>query len=322
MSISLKLKRAINVYLKEYLCLTEDESILIISDTKRQELSFNFFEMTNKITQDSFYLEIGNLYNDPLKLPNIFYEAAKAVDTILFVADMPIMGSPILRKISDLGVRVAVLPLISEDALSRCMITKADELLDIAKNFELRLQNAENIRIETKSGTNLTLPVKDREIFLNTGILKKIGETGYIPSGKIYLSPIDEMSYGTLIVDCYIQGIGLLKSPVKIEIENGMAVKIYTDSDDGRNFQKIINQYGEDARNIAEFGLGINPKSLVSSDFYETESSFGTCFVAFGGNIALGGKVDVPARISCIIQNPSIFVDDKFLLNNGKLVNK
>lgn len=317
---SLKLKRAVNTLVKDFLGLNEDESILILSDAKRQELGFVFFESAKKISNDSFYLELGTDYENHEQLPGIILETAKSVDSVMVVGDIPILGSRILRQISSLGIRVGILPSISEDGLARCMTADHEKMLVISSKVEHILSRTSIIRLESRNGTDISMPVKGREVFSATGILRKIGETGVIPSGKVYVSPWDEKSNGIIVVDAFIEGMGPLKNAVTIEIENGIATKITGDGEEPKNLARMLNKYGEDARTLAEFGIGINYKAILSNDFVESEISLGSCFIAFGNNILLGGNSDVPMRLSCIIEKPSVFVDDEFLINNGKLV--
>lgn len=316
---SLKLKRAINSLLKDYLSLNDEESILVISDSKKQELSLLVFELAKKVTTDVYYLEIGNSA-DKESLPNIILEASKAVDTIMVVADIPIYHSRMLREISSLGIRVAILPQISEDGLSRSMQAETEEILKFAEMFENKLKNTSIIRIESKNGTDISLPIKNRDVFASTGILRKIGEVGIVPSSKVFVSPWDEKSNGIIVFDGYIEQIGPLKNTVQVQIEDGIATKITGDGDEAKQLAKILNKYGEEARNLAEFGLGINPKAIISSDFYESESSLGTCFIAFGNNLRLGGNIDLPLRLSCVIEKPTVLFDDESFITNGKFM--
>lgn len=316
---SLKLKRGINSLIKDYLSLNDEESILVISDHKKQELSLLVFELAKKVTSDVYYLELGNTA-DSQDLPNIILEASKAVDTIMVIADIPIYQSNMLREISSLGIRVAILPQISEDGLGRCMQAETDEILKNAELFESKLKNTSIVRIESKNGTDISLPIKNRDIFVDTGILRKIGEVGIVPSSKVYVSPWDEKSNGIIVFDGYIDQIGVLKNTISVQIEDGIATKITGDGEEAKLLAKILNKYGEEARNLAEFGLGINPKAIISNDFYESESALGTCFIAFGNNLRLGGNVDIPLRLSCIIEKPSVLFDDENFITNGKMM--
>jgi len=274
--------------------------------------------LAKKITTDSYYLEICDGLTEAEVLPSIIFESSKSVDSLLVVADIPIMDSKLIKKISSLGIKVGVLPSISEDAFTRCMSVESDTIHETSTKILSILQNASMVRVEAKNGTNISLPIKNREVYAETGILKKIGQTGYIPSGKVFVSPWDAKSNGIIIFDAYIEQIGVLKNAVKVEVENGIATKISGDGEEAKTLAKILNKHGEEARNVAEFGLGINNKAIISSDFFESEISLGTCYIAFGKNISLGGNVDIPIRLSCVLEKPSIFIDDEYLINNGK----
>ncbi len=90
---------------------------------------------------------------------------------------------------------------------------------------------------------------------------------------------------------------------------------------------KLLNEILEKVKNkkaynIAELGIGTNPKAVITGSTLEDEKVKGTCHLALGNNIGFGGKIDVPVHIDGVIKKPTIFIDAKVIIKDGKLIQK
>ena len=84
--------------------------------------------------------------------------------------------------------------------------------------------------------------------------------------------------------------------------------------------EKEVNEIGKMARNIAEIGIGTNPKARVIGNILEDEKVFGTVHIAIGNNLSFGGSVDVPLHVDGIILNPTLEADGEVLIKDGKWI--
>ena len=75
----------------------------------------------------------------------------------------------------------------------------------------------------------------------------------------------------------------------------------------------LIKPLGRAALNIAEFGIGLNPKAKVTGNVLEDEKAKQTAHIAIGANISFGGKVSCPCHLDFVFFNPHIFIDGKQL---------
>jgi len=82
-----------------------------------------------------------------------------------------------------------------------------------------------------------------------------------------------------------------------------------------------LSNYEKEAKNIAEFGVGTNPKAKVSGNILEDEKVFGTIHIALGSNYDFGGQVKAPIHLDGIIKTPTVLVDEKYLFKEGRIVN-
>ncbi len=70
------------------------------------------------------------------------------------------------------------------------------------------------------------------------------------------------------------------------------------------------------ARNIADFGIGINPRAKLIGNVLEDEKVGGTVHIALGDNSTFGGDVIAGIHLDGIITKPKLFVDgEDFVLS-------
>jgi leucyl aminopeptidase (aminopeptidase T) len=83
---------------------------------------------------------------------------------------------------------------------------------------------------------------------------------------------------------------------------------------------EALTAHGEGGTNVAELGIGTNEKAILSGNLIEDEKILGTAHVAFGANAAIGGTVQVPIHIDCVVMKPSVTVDGEPLIRAGDLL--
>ncbi len=114
-------------------------------------------------------------------------------------------------------------------------------------------------------------------------------------------------------------GIGLLDEPVKLTVQNGYAVKI-EGGEGAKKLEEMLAPFGKEAGNIAELGIGTNDQAALVGIILEDEKVLGTVHVAVGNNASFGGTVTVPVHLDGIITSPTLEVDGRLVMQNGKLL--
>ena len=71
--------------------------------------------------------------------------------------------------------------------------------------------------------------------------------------------------------------------------------------------------------NLAEFGIGTNPKAKLIGNVLEDEKVLGTCHIALGDNSTFGGRVNAGIHVDGIIKHPTIKLDGKIVMREGEL---
>ncbi|MHA1409989.1 MAG: aminopeptidase, partial [Candidatus Odinarchaeia archaeon] len=123
-----------------------------------------------------------------------------------------------------------------------------------------------------------------------------------------------------------IGGIGSIKSPIILEVENGIAYNAH--SDDEKLQQKVYALLDRDQYSsiCGEFAISINKKARVNSEFLEAEKAFGTAHIAFGNNMSFpGGQNPSISHVDFLISEPTVVVttsthQEITLMKNGKFI--
>ncbi|OGU58067.1 MAG: hypothetical protein A2X64_03415 [Ignavibacteria bacterium GWF2_33_9] len=316
----LKLQKASRIALKSFMGLEEGETLLVISDEMMRDIGLSLYEAGTLIAKESFYLEMKSRENNGQEPPEQISEMMKTVDVVVAATSRSLTHTNARREASKLGVRVGTMPNITEETMVRCLNTNSNKVVEVTEFVHGLFKDVNEIRVTSKKGTDVTFKATGRKVIPSTGILRNIGDAGNLPSGEVYLAPIEGTTNGRLVFDGSIAGIGLLSHSVFVDVENGIATKIAGKGGEARVFGRVINRYDDLSRTIGEFGIGTNPFAKLTGDILEDEKALGTCHFAFGNNISMGGTVDVPLHVDGIIIKPTIYFDGKMIMKNGKVI--
>ncbi|MBA3064791.1 hypothetical protein FP803_05115 [Candidatus Woesearchaeota archaeon] len=67
-------------------------------------------------------------------------------------------------------------------------------------------------------------------------------------------------------------------------------------------------------------GIGTNPKAKITGNVLEDEKVLGTVHFAFGNDLSYNGTNNIPLHLDGVIKEPTIEVDGKTIMKNGKLL--
>jgi leucyl aminopeptidase (aminopeptidase T) len=164
-------------------------------------------------------------------------------------------------------------------------------------------------------GTDLTLNLAARDGAPDDGDLTERGAFGNLPAGEGFISPVD--AAGT-IVPASLAGIGLAPQRPMLTIEAGRLAAATGHA--GEALLGLLEPYGELGRNVAELGVGTNESATLTGNVLEDEKILGTVHIAFGASAGIGGSVSVPIHIDVVVENASLTVDGRPVLDAGRYV--
>jgi len=290
------------------------ESVLIIVDTSTPvSIAKSLFEAANNLGCEVILMTMLPRTRHGEEIPLPVAEAMKNSDVVIAPTTFSLTHTQARINACKAGARVASMPGITEKMMATGgMTADYNKVNEIANRLNEKLGGAKRIRVVTDSGTDITFDLEGCKWYKDTGICHERGCSSNLPAGELYIAPKD--ANGIFVVDGSMSGFGILDSPLEFRVE-----KRYVTDIKGKHAGKlnsILDKVGEKARNIAEFGIGINPEAKLIGNVLEDEKVGGTVHIALGDNSTFGGDVIAGIHLDGIIRNPEIFVDgEKFILS-------
>jgi len=210
---------------------------------------------------------------------------------------------------NEAGARVATLPGITEDVFTTGLDADYDSIAAHCEAVREQVAEAEEIRVTTDAGTDITFGVGNREWLADTGIVHEPGDMSNLPAGEVFISPTT--ADGTFVVDGTMRPHGLLEEGhhLTFEVEDGLITHI-SDDEILETVENAADEVGDAAYNLAELGIGTNVAvtELVGSVLLD-EKAGGTVHIAIGDDAGIGGETDAPIHLDGIIREPTVLAD-------------
>lgn len=295
------------------------ENVVIVCDAPLRDIGKAFWEAACNLEADAILCEIIPRSSNGEEPPKPVASLLESCDVFMIPTSKSLTHTDARRRACAKGARGATLPNITVDTMKRTLVADYRKIEERTKRVAEALKGANEARVVTEIGTDITMKIAGRQCKLDTGIIDKPGLFTNLPAGEAYLAPIEGTAKGKLIADGSCAGVGVVSQPIIIEVIDGLAEKI-TGGKEAENLNHLINRFGKEARNIAELGIGTNDKAILSGSVLEDEKVMGTVHIALGDNISMGGNVSVPSHLDLIIKNPTLLIDGKEIIRGGKLL--
>jgi leucyl aminopeptidase (aminopeptidase T) len=245
--------------------------------------------------------------------------AAMLEADVLLVPTVQSLSHTAARKAAtDAGARAATLPGATEEMLARVMSADMEELRRRGSELADLLTAGSEAHITSAEGSDLTLNIDGREGIPDSGELTEPGAFGNLPCGEGFISPHHDSGSGKLVVDGVIASIGIPEKPVELTIEDGALVDATGEM--GEELMRQLTAAGPDGTRVAELGIGTNEKAILTAELLEDEKLLGTVHVAFGASAGIGGEIQVPVHLDCVVMKPTLTVDGREVIRDGQLL--
>lgn len=314
------MSKAAQTALTQCMSLKKKDSVLIVTDTLKKRIAEDFFYEAIKLAKNVLLITMPVGKIDGEEPPKLVAEVMKrGYDILLLITTASLSHTKATTAARKTGSRVASMPGITEDMMKRCIPVDYRKIALLNKKISKRLKKAHSVRITTSKGTDFVVSVKrNRVLDDDNGIYTKPGSIGNLPAGELAFAPLENKSNGVFIVDASMIE-KKLKKPIKIKVKNNYAYEI-TGGKEAKQLLKMIKPLGKSAFNIAELGIGTNPKARITGLILEDEKVVGTCHVALGNSSALGGKVYAKCHLDGIMTKPTIYFDKNCIMRNGRFL--
>jgi leucyl aminopeptidase (aminopeptidase T) len=311
-----KLFKAAQVAMSNCMALKKGESVLVITDEPERKVGYALWGAARELTSEAMLLEILPRSSNGEEPPEMVAKFMKDFDVLMIPTSKSMSHTKARRDACEAGVRCATLPGILEDTMERTLNADYNEIAKRSLKLAEIVNGSRTAKVTTPAGTDITMSIEGRECHADTGLVHQPGDFSNLPAGEAYIAPLEGTANGVIVVDGSM--VGKVKKPIKIVVKDGFATQI-TGGSSAEELVKILEPFGQPGRNVAELGIGTNHKAKIVGSVLEDEKVLGTVHMALGDNQSMGGKVSVPSHLDGILLKPSLWIDEKKLMEDGQL---
>jgi leucyl aminopeptidase (aminopeptidase T) len=313
-----ELDQAVSAVVRDCLGVVEGETVLVICNPVTQGIGERMRDEAQDAGADAVLAVMAERASHAAEPPAPIAVAMAAVDVVLAPTVQSLSHTAARKAATDAGARVATLPGVSEEMLARLMSADMEGLRRKGRAIAELLTAGSEARITCSNGSDLRLGLEGRTGIPDAGELTEPGAFGNLPCGEGFIAPLEGTTEGRLVVDGTIATIGAGDERVELLVEGGHLVS--ASGGRGKRLMELLTAPGPDGTNVAELGIGTNEKAILSGEILEDEKLLGTVHVAFGASAAIGGTVQVPVHLDCLVIKPDVTVDGEPMVRDGALL--
>ncbi|MCK4404411.1 MAG: aminopeptidase [candidate division Zixibacteria bacterium] len=311
-----KLLKAAQVAVNNCLAVKKGESVLVITDEPERKIGYAFWEAAEEAGSEAMLLEILPRSSNGEEPPEAVAKFMKDFDVLIIPTSKSMTHTNARREACEAGARCVTLPGILEDTMERTLNADYHEIAKRSIKLAEIVSQGRTAKVTTPAGTDITMSLEGRECHADTGLVHNPGDFSNLPAGEAYIAPVEGTANGIIMVDGAM--MGKVKTPIKIVVKDGFATQITGDRS-AEELEKVLEPFGQPGRNIAELGIGTNHKAQIVGSVLEDEKVMGTVHMALGDNKSMGGNVSVQSHLDGILLKPTLWIDDKKIMEDGVL---
>jgi leucyl aminopeptidase (aminopeptidase T) len=312
------LERAVSAVVNDCVRVREGEDVLVVANPATLGLGERLRGEAGRAGADAVLALMAERASHAAEPPAPIAAAMKAADVVLAPTVQSLSHTASRKAASAAGARIATLPGVTEQMLARVMSADMAELKRKGRAVAELLSAADEASITCANGSDLRLGLAGREAIPDAGELGYDGAFGNLPCGEGFIAPVEGTCEGTLIVDGTIAGVGIPAGPVRMEIAGGRLVA--ASGPEGEKLLELLTTHGVEATTVAEMGIGTNEMAELTGNVLEDEKILGTAHVAFGASAAIGGTIQVPVHLDCVVTRPTVEVGGTAVVREGQFL--
>ncbi len=308
---------AVKTVLRDCLDLSPGEEVLVICNSMNEDLGSLLRINAQGEGGEATLAVIAERDSSAGEPPAAVAAAMLVADIVVAPTAQSISHTEARKAATEAGVRIASMPGVTEEMLARVMSADLIQLRKRGTAIGRAMGAGAEARITCARGSDLRLGLEDRTATVDAGALTMKGAFGNIPCGEAFIAPMEGTAEGRLVVDGSIAGIGRVSEPIELTVREGHLTE--AGGEQGEALMGQLTEWGKEGTNVAELGIGTNEAALLTGNILEDEKILGTAHVAFGASAAIGGAVQVPVHVDCVLRRPTVEIDGAAVVEAGDL---
>ncbi|MGE1062469.1 hypothetical protein NXG27_07570 [Megasphaera paucivorans] len=298
----------------------ENEKILIVTDPDSIKIAQAIWDAAEKFPNRSMVMMPTQTMHGQ-EPPDIITAAMLEADVIFRATKFSISSTDAKRKACSNGARDLNcsdydLKMLEEGGLTVDFAAQEKKVTKMNA-----LMEGHTIEITTQNGSHFTADITGRKGFPQYGRSLVPGQTSSPPDIECAIGANIGTANGVVFIDGSIPHpkLGLLKEPICFKIKDSKIVDI-SGGEQAKIFADILASYkNSNVYHIGEIGVGMNPACRLNGRMLEDEGCYGTMHFGVGDDRTFGGTNACPIHLDCVYIKPTLRVDGKIILKDGKL---
>jgi leucyl aminopeptidase (aminopeptidase T) len=303
----------------------EGERVLIITDSHFPSHIPDLFVMkASELGAEPILMKMLPREHNGEEPPVLIAEAMKHADVIFELTTVFVHHSKARQEAHKAGARYLYLGGMTDELLGKPGAMDADfeAIAPTVEKIAHMITQSDEIRVTAPGGTNFRASIEGREGRALTGIARSFGSFGAPPDIEAGVIPVEGTGEGTIVADAYVVEVGLLSNPIRFGVEGGEVKRIEGTGPETENLKKVLHSVGNrKAYQIAEIGIGLNPKAEMIDNILSAEGKAGTAHIAIGSTPGdrdahfMGAGI----HLDLVFWLPDIYLDGKPIMKGGEV---
>lgn len=317
--VDLEMASASQAIVEKCLSVEPDEEVLVIADPKTFAVGRSIATAANGIGADvvtSVMPLLESHGNEPL---DVIADGMATADVAFTCTTHAITHTRARLRAAEEGTRIGVLRGVTEDMMIEGAMTVDFEVLRRRTEALAELvTEADRAHVTSEQGTDVEFSIEGCQSFSLDGYFHEEYGFATLPPGEAPTHPKEGTANGTIVIDVSMDNLGQLDEPIELTLNDGFVTEV-SGGAQAEELEEIFEQHGKNARNLAEFAMGTNPKAKLIGNLAEDKKQEGTVHFAVGDNESLGGTTKSNIHLDGVLRQPTVKLDDTVVVENGSL---
>ncbi len=308
-----ELDAAVTTIIERSLAVKRGEDVLVVADANTRAIGEALRDGAAAAGADAVLTIMDERETDGTEPARPVAAAMSACDVFIAPTSRSLSHTPARKRATEVGVRGATMPGVTEDMLARAMAVDFDLMARRSRELAQLLDASTTAHLTCARGTDFTLDLTGRAGMADDGDLTARGAFGNLPAGEGFIAPLS--GEGTIVASS-LAPLGVSEEPAVLTVDDGRIVA--AERGLGLEYLELLKKHGELGCNLAELGVGTNERARLTGNVLEDEKILGTAHIAFGASAAIGGNVSVPIHLDVVVLDASLTIGGTAVLDAGR----
>jgi leucyl aminopeptidase (aminopeptidase T) len=317
--LELEMATASRAIVEQCLNVQPDEEVLVLTDPKTFGVGRSIAMAANSVGADvvtSIMPLLESHGNEPLET---VADAMATTDVAFTCTTHAITHTRARLRAAEEGTRIGVLRGVTEEMMvDGAMKVDFEALRRRTEAMAQLITDAEKAVVTSDQGMDVEFSIEGCQSYSLDGYFHDEYGFATLPPGEAPTHPAEGTANGTIVIDSAMDNLGHLEEPIELTLKDGFVVDVEGGTQ-AAELEEIFEGADENARNLAEFAIGTNPKAKLIGNTAEDKKREGTIHFAVGDNESLGGTLKSDIHLDGVIKSPTVKLDGTTVVDNGTL---